>query len=237
MKKALKGYLLGFLSAAVLVSGVTYAANNTKSIEVIYDNVKVYKDNVLCELKDANGTVIEPFIYNGTTYMPVRGTANLAGMDVTWDGVSKSVYLWDEIIPDNTYLMEVCPPYQTTTHNGVYACNVFSAAQANSFLMGGKKYTNGLTLAGGGSSETYALFNLNGKYKSLEMVIAPVDGNEDPSGIAFLVDGKNVAEYVVKEGDYPKTISVPLNYGLQLKIVTIDGEGRYETGLGNIIVK
>ena len=69
------------------------------------------------------------------------------------------------------------------------------------------------------------------------MVIAPVDGNKDPSGIAFIVDGKNVAEYVVKEGDYPKTISVPLNYGLHLKIVTIEDEGRYETGLGNIIVK
>jgi len=36
--------------------------------------------------------IIEPFIYNGTTYMPVRGTAKLAGMDVEWDGSTKSVY-------------------------------------------------------------------------------------------------------------------------------------------------
>lgn len=237
MKKTLKGYLLGFLSATLLLSGVVYAASNTKTIEVIYDNIKVYKDNVLCETKDANGNVVEPFIYNGTTYMPVRGTANLAGMSVDWDGATKSVYLWDEIVPDNTYLMEVCPPYQTKDYNTYHRCKVFSSSQTNSFSMGGKKYTNGLTLAGCYSSETYALFNLNGKYKSLEMVIAPVDGNENPSGIAFIVDGKNVAEYVVKEGDYPKTISVPLNYGLQLKIVTIDGEGRYKTGLGNIVVK
>ena len=85
MKKTFFGYFAGFLSAAICLGEVVYAAVGTETIEVIYDNIKVYKDNVLCELKDANGTVIEPFIYNGTTYMPVRGTANLADMQVTWD--------------------------------------------------------------------------------------------------------------------------------------------------------
>ena len=69
------------------------------------------------------------------------------------------------------------------------------------------------------------------------MTIAPVDGNTEPSGIAFIVDGRNVAEYTVETGDYPKEITVPLNYGLQLKIVTISGEGRSATGLGNITVR
>jgi len=144
---------------------------------------------------------------------------------------------YEKAVPDSNYLMELCPPYQTKDYNSYHRCTVFSSSQTNSFLMGGKKYTNGLTLAGCYSNETYALFNLEGQYQSIEMVIAPVDGNEDPSGIAFIVDGKTMAEYIIKEGDYPKTISVPLNYGLQLKIVTMADEGEDETGLGNIIVK
>lgn len=237
MKERVQGLVAGIVIGAVCASGVVFAKNATEHIEVTYDNIKVYKDNVLCELKDSNGSVIEPFIYNGTTYMPVRGTANLADMQVTWDGANKSVYLWDEIIADNTYFIEVCPPYETHNYNPYHTCEVFSAADTKSFLMGGVKYTNGLTLAGAGSSNTYALFNLNGKYSSITMTIAPVDGNDDPSGIAFIVDGNNVAEYIVNAGDYPKEISIPLNYGLQLKIVTITGAGGDATGLGNITVR
>lgn len=41
LKKTLKGYLLGFLTATLLFSGVVYAASSTKTIDVIYDNIKV----------------------------------------------------------------------------------------------------------------------------------------------------------------------------------------------------
>ena len=237
MKEKIKGLILGILIGSAISGSIVLAKNGTEYVEILYNNIKVYKDNVLCELRDANGEVIEPFVYNGTTYMPIRGTANLLDVQVEWDGANKSVKLWDEILPSGTYFMDVCPPYTTKDYNVYHTCEVYSSANTESFSMGGEKYSNGLALAGCHSSNTYALFNLNGQYKELEMVIAPIDGNEDPSGIAFIVDGKNVAEYIVKEGDYPKTIKVPLNYGLQLKIVTIDGEGRYYTGLGNIVVR
>lgn len=94
MKQKLQGLLAGLLIGTTLTGGFVFAKTGTEYIEVIYNDIKVYRDNVLCELKDANGTVIEPFIYNGTTYMPVRGAANLAGMDVQWDGSEKSIYWW-----------------------------------------------------------------------------------------------------------------------------------------------
>ncbi len=92
IKETVAGILL-YKIGTVVTAGGAIAKSSFETIQVEYDNIKVYKDNVLCELKDANGTVIEPFIYNGTTYMPVRGTANIAGMDVTWEGGTKSVYL------------------------------------------------------------------------------------------------------------------------------------------------
>ena len=229
MKKTLKGYLLGFLSATLLLSGVVYAASNTKTIEVIYDNIKVYKDNVLCETKDANGNVVEPFIYNGTTYMPVRGTANLAGMDVTWDGATKSVYLWDEMTAEDTYLLDMCMPYE------VDYFRTYRASDGVSFEMAGKKYSNGLETTYNG----YALFNLDSKYKTLNCTVGHTDANMSEKTVSFVVDGKTVKTVELESGCLPKDISVPLNNGLQLKIVTnvITPNSYTYVGIGNMIVK
>ena len=68
MKERFQGLIAGVLIGATITGGVVFATTDTKTIEVLYNNIKVYKDNVLCELKDANGTTVEPFIYNGTTY-------------------------------------------------------------------------------------------------------------------------------------------------------------------------
>jgi len=229
LKNTLKGYLIGVLSTVMLISCVAYAASTTKTIEVLYDNIKVYKDNVLCETKDANGTVVEPFIYNGTTYMPVRGTANLAGMDVTWDGETKSVYLWDEMSAEDTYLLDVCMPYDVDyfrTHR---------ASEGKSFEMAGEKYSNGIETMYNG----YALFNLNSKYSALNCTVGHTDANMSEKVVTFVVDGKTVKTVELESGCLPKKISVPLNNGLQLKIVTnvITPNSYTYIGIGNMTVK
>lgn len=228
MNKRLQGLIAGMLIGATLVGGVVFAATGTKTIEVTYDNIKVYKDNVLCELKDGNGSVIEPFIYNGTTYMPVRGTANLADMEVTWDGASKSVYLWDTMVPNGTYLMEVCPPYETENYSE------YLQQSGKSFEMSGTKYSNGFTLR----YEAYAMFNLNSKYSTIEFTVGHVDGSDmTDQDIYFYVDGKLVKEVSVGAEDMPKTVSIPVNYGLQLKVLRGTEEYWGTVGFGNITVR
>lgn len=231
MKERLQGLTAGVLIGTLLTGGAVFAKTAMKNIEVMYDNIKVYKDNVLCELKDANGSVIEPFIYNGTTYMPVRGTANLADMEVTWDGNTKSVYLWDNMVPEGTYLMEVCPPYETHEYDEYLQQN------GKSFSMSGTKYSNGFVLNYRGG---YAMFNLNSKYSNIEFTVGHVDGSgmeEDDQVLYFYVDGKLVKEVSVGSEDMPKTVSIPVNYGLQLKV--LKGEEAYwaDAGFGNITVR
>ena len=220
------------MSAVVLVSGIAYAATMTKTIEVTYDNIKVYKDNVLCETKDANGTTVEPFIYNGTTYMPVRGTANLAGMDVTWDGATKSVYLWDEMSADDTYLLDVCMPYEKNKFE-TYLSN-----EGKSFEMAGQKYSNGLSST---HTDAYALFNIDSKYSTLNCVVGHTNYNTTEKNLSFIVDGKTVKTVCLEAECMPKNISVPLNYGLQMKIVVATAKPtdnyKAEIGIGNMIVK
>lgn len=227
----IKGTVAGILIGTVVTAGGAIAKSSFETIQVEYDNIKVYKDNVLCELKDANGTVIEPFIYNGTTYMPVRGTANIAGMDVTWEGSTKSVYLWDNMVPNGTYLMEVCPPYE------MRYCDGYLQQNGKSFQMAGTKYSNGFILDRSGG---YTMFNLNSKYSSIEFTVGHVDGSElteEDQDIYFYVDGKLVKEISIGSEEMPKSVSVPVNYGLQLKV--LKGEKAYwaEAGFGNITVR
>lgn len=233
MKKRLQGLMAGVLIGATVTGGAVFATKGTKIIEAYYDNIKVYKDNVLCELKDANGTVVEPFIYNGTTYMPVRGTANLAGMDVTWDGATKSVYLWDEISNDETFLMDVCPPYQGHRVTEYYVSN------GDYFEMGGKKYSNGFVF--NHTNDALALINLNGKYTYAELDIGAIprsywDGTDYEYTVSFIIDGKSVKSHTIKASDMPQKITVPLNNGLQLKICTSENID-IGTGFGSITVR
>ena len=60
--------------------------------------------------------------------------------------------------------------------------------------------------------------------------------------ICFYVDGKLVKEISVDAEALPKRISIPVNYGLQLKILESVGTGRYSwygaaVGFGNVTVK
>lgn len=233
MKQKLQGLTAGMLIGVLLSSGVVFAMSKTQKIEVTYDNIKVYKDNVLCELKDANGTVIEPFIYNGTTYMPVRGTANLADMQVTWDGNTKSVYLWDEQVPSGTYLMEVCPPYELRSFRS------YSSAEGKSFKMGGTQYSDGIVSPDSWDTDRVALFNIDSKYSSLECVIGHVTNDEYAKSVSFIVDGKIVDTIRIEPDSLPKKVRIPLKYGLQLKIMVnqLDDGKMSGVGIGNITVQ
>ena len=95
LKNTLKGYVLGFLSAAILVSGITYAASTTTLYDVKANGIKIVVDGQKLNPVDANGNKVEPIIYNGTTYLPVRAVANALGKAVYWDGPNYTVYLGD----------------------------------------------------------------------------------------------------------------------------------------------
>ena len=95
LQKTLKGYMLGFLSAAILVSGMTYAVNTTTLYNVATKGVKIVVNGKKINPTDANGNKVEPIIYNGTTYLPVRAVANALDMPVYWDGPNYTVYLGD----------------------------------------------------------------------------------------------------------------------------------------------
>lgn len=77
-------------TVAVLVMGAApaaYAKVANMDIPVMFNNIKIVVDGK--ELQ----TDKEPFIYEGTTYLPVRAVGEAVGESVTWDASSKTVIL------------------------------------------------------------------------------------------------------------------------------------------------
>lgn len=119
MKKhsqTIKGYCAGLLTA-VLISGMAFsadAASLLKEIKVVMGGIQIYVDGNLKKPVDANGNVVEPLIYDGTTYLPVRAlTGMLTDKEVSWDGNAQAVYIGKK--PDNggkSVAIDTLKPYE-----------------------------------------------------------------------------------------------------------------------------
>lgn len=225
MKK--RKILVAVLCCSLALVTAAYATNATKTIQAAYMNIKLVIDGVPVTPKDSNGTTVEPFIYNGTTYLPVRAVGEALGKQVGWDGKTKTVYI-GEVPGQVTYLLDVCQPYES-----------FEFYTPTAFAMAGKTYSNGFTMYTYGN----AYFNLDGKYSTLEFDLGHIDGSEmrgsedyDGKGYNIYLDGKLVKTITVDPEAMVKHYQIQLNNALQMKIVgDMPSFARY--GFANASVK
>jgi hypothetical protein len=77
----------------LLFCGGAAAVSSTATIDVEYRNIKLVVDGASFVAKDVNGSIVEPFIHDGTTYMPVRAVSQALNRVVTWDGETDTVYI------------------------------------------------------------------------------------------------------------------------------------------------
>lgn len=94
MKKYVIGFTTGLLVGTMTVGA--FAATGSQNIRATYKNIKVAVNNTVVSLKDAQGRTVEPFVYNGTTYLPVRGVATALGQQVSWDASTNTVYVGEQ---------------------------------------------------------------------------------------------------------------------------------------------
>ena len=92
MKKFLGIFMLTAVFL-ILTCANAFAIERTKNVQIQFNDIKLIIDGVPVVLKDVNGSDIEPFIYNGTTYLPLRAISEAVGKEVTWDGTTKTIYL------------------------------------------------------------------------------------------------------------------------------------------------
>ena len=71
----------------------------------INKGVNIYVDGILYTPKDANGNKIIPFIYNGTTYLPLSAISTLYGAKAEWKNGAAYIYSVDNT-SDEYYIDE-----------------------------------------------------------------------------------------------------------------------------------
>lgn len=199
MFKKRKFKLLTAALAAVLAVGITaFAKQATETISVMYDNIKILIDGVEYTPKDANGNLVEPFVYNGTTYLPVRAVANAFDKDVDWEPQTSTVVLGSK---NYDWLDQMGYAKYETTGNR----NTISAWVEGDMGCDNIKYDRGLLFALGYNSSTGAKENndgslvsyqnveylLNSNYKSFEgkLICASIAANSQNAIIKIYGDG------------------------------------------------
>lgn len=93
--KNVKSFFTGAIVMFLLMTlaNTAFAAQISKTITAVYNDIKITVDGKAIQPKDANGNIVEPFIADGSTYLPVRAIANAIGYDATWDGNTNTVSL------------------------------------------------------------------------------------------------------------------------------------------------
>ncbi len=209
LKRTLKGYFFGFLSAVILAGGVTYAANTTTLYDVLTNGVKIVVDGQKINPTDVNGNQVEPIIYNGTTYLPVRAVANALGKAVYWDGPNYTVYLGN---------MNGSLEYPTVELEQMKSINenVYKTEQLTDNY--GNRYNRAVKYYGSNDQFEYLL---NMKYKKFKGILYIPEG-ETKNGTVYLkiiADGRTIyTSPEMTKTSYPVSLDVDVTGYNDVKI-------------------
>ena len=220
-KHSTRDFFAGILLMALIFSlaSPAGAALVGKTIQVL-TGVEIYVDGVEMKPTDANGNPVETFVYNGTTYVPLRAVSQSLGYAVNWDGANQRVYIGEQP-GQKQYLLSVCPPYQS---DHFYTPETIS--------MSGKTYTNCCTFD---YFDAFALFNLNGQYQTFSFDIGHIDEKSMVEGTLYIyLDGELAYTMELDPEALPQHRDIPLNGALQMKIQVKHNSIWAPYGMGNM---
>lgn len=183
------GMAIMFVFSAIFTPSM--AAMIQKQISVS-TGVNIYVDDVKLNPVDANGKSVEVFIYNGTTYLPVRVVANAVGKPVIWDGKTSSVYLGKHKSNEPTVMLHELDYFNTSEK--LYGENRIITGKSYKDIFG-KQYTDYISYDKTYSSAWYE-YRINGQYSSLKGIIAMNYDKRTTTGIGnFRVYGDDKILY------------------------------------------
>lgn len=229
-KDKVKGFITGAVVASLLSATVAFAAPIEQVKTIFYSNIKIYIDGNQIQPKDAQGNLVEPFIMDGTTYLPVRAVANAFNKAVRWDGATSSVYLGkSDVASPTVWLNEIEYFNYQVSDNG---CKFEQWNPENDKDNTGNTYLRGLKFTqyesygdGNESSSQYIEYLLNQKYSKVSgKFVLHYDHRNDPganSNSKMKIYGDDQLIYtspVLKAGVLPINFDVNVTGVIKLKI-------------------
>ncbi len=172
MKK--KAFVFCLIGAMALGTCPVSAEDGTREISAAFRDIKIIVDGKQLS------TPAEPFIYNGTTYLPVRAVGEAVGKEVAWDNDTKTVTL---TTPPPTIEAD-----RDTIGNLDFELSVTPSGkkERTEILRVNEKYENGST--------SYSLY-----YYGLSDVSITIDGQTLPLAQA-LQEGKLTPQDIRRKG-------------------------------------
>lgn len=111
-REKVKSFFMGVIVTLLICTMVVPAIASTtvQNIRVTMGGIKIYVDGNIQTPVDAKGNKVEPLMYNGTTYLPVRAVTNmLTDKEVSWDQQSMSVYIGKQPTAESTPIDQIKP--------------------------------------------------------------------------------------------------------------------------------
>jgi hypothetical protein len=120
MKKRIQGMVTGFLAAVFLfaISVPAYAALTGRQITAFF-GINLVVNGETVSITGADGNLIEPFSYNGRTFVPVAAIAEALSLPAHWDGETNTAYVG--VSPDKVYRLSDFP-YTENWNNPLTHC-------------------------------------------------------------------------------------------------------------------
>lgn len=100
MKNMLKGFILGIVAGVMVISTVVFATNTeVRTLAAEFCGISIDVDQKQFIPTDISGKEVEPFIIDGTTYLPVRAVAEALDKEVVWNDEVKRVCIFSKSEP------------------------------------------------------------------------------------------------------------------------------------------
>ena len=92
--------MLGVMIGAMAFGSVAFAASSDmRTLTAAFRGIQIEIDRIPFIPKDVNGNIVEPFIVDGTTYLPIRAISEALNKEVLWDNESNAVRIFTKSEP------------------------------------------------------------------------------------------------------------------------------------------
>jgi len=230
--KLKRGIIIGVIIGMLFSYGIVNASSFTKNLLVYYGIANKIVINGL----DKTPTDTMPFVYEGTTYVPLRYISEALGSSVGWEGSTGTIFIGEQPNKNITYLSDL-PLYSydnvtllRTNNSTDEDKNITSYSYyfPSGYVMkaAGTEYAKGISLIPNNKAypSTDLIFNLNGQYSTLSGVVNYADQWMERAGkdiIKFYVDDILKGQYTIEKGKLPQNFEISVKNGLQLRIEII----------------
>ena len=195
------------LATVLLLGNAVYATVGTmRDISAYYNNIRLVIDGELITPKDANGNIVEPFIYNGTTYLPVRAVGEALGKEVSWEGSTHTVYIGGQVTDYSRPAKEV--PLSELSYIEIGDSEGYTIA-GSIIRINSRSQT---TLRDGRSGfQNYVVYSLNSAATKFSAILNPPKyGSFDPE-LTYTIYGDGTRLYTISMTGDSAPVSVDLD--------------------------